>query len=80
MPEAMAESMNPADYPALVDSPGGLKMMVFAAVFWVLAAVTIVLRIWSRLIKRQFLALNDYACCVSFLFASGLTVVSIMYE
>jgi hypothetical protein len=69
-------SMNPVDYPTLASSEGGIKMMVVAIVVWVLAAITIVLRIWSRVLKRTPLAFNDYAVFVAFFFASALTAIT----
>lgn len=39
----------------------GVKIIVFGAVFTLIAIFAVILRIWSRHLKRQELALNDWA-------------------
>lgn len=39
----------------------GVKLIVFGAVFTLIAIISVLLRIWSRHLKRQELALNDWA-------------------
>lgn len=39
----------------------GVKIIVFGAVFTLIAIISVILRIWSRHLKRQELALNDWA-------------------
>ncbi|MCJ1345442.1 hypothetical protein MMC31_003649 [Peltigera leucophlebia] len=51
----------------------GLKILVLGAVFTLIAIVAVILRLWSRQLKRQEMALNDWAaiaalftcCCLS---------------
>lgn len=39
----------------------GVKIIVFGAVFTLIVIFAVILRIWSRHLKRQELALNDWA-------------------
>lgn len=39
----------------------GVKIIIFGAVFTLIAIFAVILRIWSRHLKRQELALNDWA-------------------
>ena len=42
-------------------SPGARKLLVVAVICFVLAAVTVTLRLWARKIKGHRLCFNDYA-------------------
>lgn len=39
----------------------GVKILVLGAVFTLIAIVAVILRLWSRQLKRQEMALNDWA-------------------
>ena len=61
-------------YPALWNSKEGIKTLVIAIVFEVLAVLAVISRIFSRRIQRTNFALNDYA---TFLALVQCTVVNL---
>lgn len=48
-------------YPISIE---GIRVVVVSVVFWVAAIIAVVLRLWSRQIKKTTLAFNDYAVLV----------------
>jgi hypothetical protein len=53
------------EYPALWDSKEGIGTIVLCVVFEVLAIAAMMLRIWSRRLKRTTLVINDYAAVIA---------------
>lgn len=49
----------------------GVKVIVFGAVFTLIAIISVILRIWSRHLKRQELALNDWAAIAALVCSRG---------
>ena len=43
----------------------GVKLVVVVVVFLALCFLMVGLRVWSRVLKRQSLVINDYACFVA---------------
>lgn len=49
----------------------GVKVILFGAVFTLIAIISVILRIWSRHLKRQELALNDWAAIAALVCSRG---------
>lgn len=49
----------------------GVKIIVFGVVFTLIAIFAVILRIWSRHLKRQELALNDWAAIAALVCFGG---------
>ncbi|KAF2008746.1 hypothetical protein BU24DRAFT_321242, partial [Aaosphaeria arxii CBS 175.79] len=52
-------------------------IIVFTTVFWAVAVIAIILRVWCRSLKGRSLVFNDYAVLVAFVFTSGLSAILI---
>ena len=57
-------SVIPAEGANLPISLEGIKLVVISIVFEVSAVVAVMLRLWSRKIKKKALCFNDYAVVI----------------
>ncbi|CRG92078.1 hypothetical protein PISL3812_09133 [Talaromyces islandicus] len=59
--------------------PGrGILLVVLVSVFWALATISVMVRVWSRWIKRQPMMFNDYAIFGALLFTAGIAISNII--
>lgn len=56
----------------------GVKLLVLVSVFWALAILAVVLRVWARVLKRQRIVFNDWSAFVALIFTSGLAICNLV--
>lgn len=56
----------------------GVKIIVFGAVFALIAIIAVILRLWSRRLKRQEWAINDWAAIAALVCSGGLIILNVI--